>query len=206
MCGYALAGARFDQGDLQAARPLYARLVDRSDFGFPDEVCFRLGQCELDRKQLEAAAKAFESVGDGYLRVPALYLAGEAYFQGDHFAQAAERFEAVRVVIAQTWGKDKDSGQQGSYDADALHGLAWCALRLQQPDRAVQYAEGFLTQYPSDTRLAELRFLAGEAHRAAGRHTEALAFYRAVERAEADAKDGAGRWQEASLRGAAGGS
>lgn len=200
---YALAGARFDQGDLQGSRPLYERLVDRSDFAFPDEARFRLGQCELDRKQLDAAAKAFESVGDGYLRVPALYLAGEAYFQGEKFAEAVERFEAVRLVIGQTRRGDqsKDQAEQGSYGADALHGLAWCALRLGQPDRAVGHAEGFLTQYPSDTRLAELRFLAGEAHRAAGRNTEALAFYRAVERAGAEKQ--AARWQEASLRGAA---
>ncbi len=195
---YALAGAHFELDQLEKARPLYARLVKADGFGFPDEVRFRLGQCELERGQLEAAVAALESVGEGYLQVPALYLAGEAFFQGERFEEAAQRFEAVRS--AERRAAQQGEGSTGTYGSDALHGLAWCALRLEQPDPAVEAATRFLTDYPADERGAEMRFLAAEAHRSAERYPEALAFYGAVER---EGAEGAERWREASLRGAA---
>ncbi|MEZ6016949.1 MAG: tetratricopeptide repeat protein [Planctomycetota bacterium] len=181
---YRLANALFDLGRFEDARPNFEALERVAGFEQPDEVRFRLGQCELRRDGFAAAEEDFAAVAAGkadYLKVPATFLLGEARFRGGKFREAAEGYAAVLKAP-----------NADSYAADARHGLVWCAWRLKQGDATVQLAEDFLKRYADDPRTGEVAFLAGEAHLDAGRAPEAEAAYGRVK---------AGPYLDAALRG-----
>lgn len=181
---YRLANALFDLGRFEEARPQYEALEKVAGFEQPDEVRFRLGQCELRRDGFAAAEEDFAAVTGGkaeYLKVPATFLLGEARFRGGKFREAADAYGAVL--------KAKDAS---TYAADARHGLVWCAWRTAQRDVTVQLAEDFLAKHADDPRSGEVAFLAGEAHLDAGRADEAERAYGRVK---------AGDYRDAALRG-----
>ncbi len=182
---YRLATALFDLDRLGEAREHFALLTGVRGFRFDDEVAFRLGQCHLEAGADAPAAEAFEQVlaGDAeYLHTPARFLLGEAYFRADRYRDAADCYEATLAT---------EGGE--AHAADALQGLAWCALRLTLHDDAARVAALFIRRHPDDPRVGELRFVAGEAHLEAGRAREALAQYDQVE---------GGSFHAAALRGA----
>lgn len=182
---YRLASALFDLGQVTDARPHFATLAKRPEFRFADEVAFRHGQCELDAGEYDAAVAAFERARSGeaeYLRTPATFLLGESHFR-------AGRFQDASGFYSQTFEADAE----GEYARDAVHGLAWCAFRLEELDRAVAHAEAFFQRWPKDERVPELRFVAGESHLEAGRPRQALVEYEHVT---------GGSYHAAALRGA----
>ena len=181
---YRLGIALFDLGRLEQARPHFAELARVGDFEFGDEVGFRLGQCELERGEFEAAAHAFQPVAEqpGYLRTASTFLMGEALFRAGRFADAERRYE--RVMAAD---------DAGDYAADAAHGFAWCAYRMERYDPALERIGSFVRKWPRDERVSELRFLAGESRLELGRAREALTAYQRVKE---------GPFHDAALRGA----
>jgi TolA-binding protein len=181
---YRLANALFDLGRFDEARPHFENLEKVAGFEQPDEVRFRLGQCELRRDAFAAAEEDFAAVAAGqaaYLKVPSTFLLGEARFRGGKFKEAAEAYGAVL----------KSAGAE-SYESDARHGLVWCAWRTKDGDRTVQAAEDFLKRHAADPRAGEVAFLAGEAHLDAGRTEDAERAYARVT---------AGDFRDAALRG-----
>jgi len=95
---YRLANALFDLGRFDEARPQFEALEQVAGFEQPDEVRFRLGQCELRRDAFAAAEEDFAAVVAGqaaYLKVPSTFLLGEARFRGGKFREAAEAFSTA---------------------------------------------------------------------------------------------------------------
>lgn len=182
---YRLGIALFELERFEEAEPQFASLAGDADFEYVQEARFRLGQCGLERGQLEAAATAFQAVATGdaeYLVAPAWFLRGEALFRQDELAQAESAYE-------QSLAKEAD----GQYASDAWHALAWCAFRQRAHDKAIERARRFVERWPSDGRVGEMLFLAGESRFEAGDPREALAVYERV--------DG-GPFHDAALRGA----
>ncbi len=180
---YRLADALFELDRLDEARPHFERLAGRDGFSLGGEARFRLGQCELERGELQAAAAALQVVsqaGPDYLKDPATFLWGEALFRAQDFAQARERFAAVDA--------------KGERAADALHGQAWCAFRLDDTEGVIALVGRFDQRFAGDARRGELAYLVGEAHLAAGRPGPAR---------QAFAKVPDGPHKLAALRGAA---
>jgi len=182
---YRLATAYFDLSKFGESRQHLSQLRGDEDFEFAAEVAFRLGQCELERDEHAAAAKAFEAVvqmGAGYLRTPATFLLGESRFRADDFEGAETLYDRVL--------RSEDAGD---YAPDAAHGLAWCAWRRGNHDQAVLRCRRFLEGWPDDPRSGEMHFLTGESQLESGRAAEALASYELVP---------AGPFHDSALRGA----
>jgi len=174
---YRVASAYFEQDEKRKALPHLRTLDQVARFEFAAEVAFRLGQCELDAGDLDAARKAFDRVvatGKEYLVEPARFLSADASFQAGEFA-AAERGYA-RLL------KDHPDGERAR---DASSGYAWCAWKLGRADEAVKRIEAHLARWSrpgsDDPYAGELRLLLGEARLDAGDAQAALAAYRAID-------------------------
>lgn len=163
---YRLATALFELGQRESARDEYAALAKLESFEFRGEVLFRLGQCELELRRAEQAAAAFEklrSMREHYLAPAAEFFLGEARFAAGDFAAAQASYARVPA--------------DSEYEREARYGLCWCAFRLGRHDEAVELIDAYQKSYAKHESVAELRYLAGEAHLAAGRPREALAAF-----------------------------
>ena len=181
---YRLASALFELDKKSEAAPHYRALTSKPGFKFEAEASFRLAQCDLAAGKNDLAAKSLTKVleiGETYLKEPATFLLGEAHFRQDKFKEAETQYVAVLKLAP-----------KGGFVRDASYGLAWCSFRLGDYDKAVQHIQGFLTKFPKDDSVSELRFLLGESHLEAGRHKEALTAYKGVEE---------GPFKDAALRG-----
>jgi TolA-binding protein len=183
---YRLACALFELKRNPEALKEFRELASRRGFAFEAEVAFRLGQCELEAGDCQAAGQALARVlalGKDYLAVPATFVLGEARFRCKDFQQAEKSYAAVL---------EKDA--QGEYAGDAACGLAWCAFRQGQHELAVERISRALAAGTARARADELQFLLGEAQLELQRPQEALAAYRAVR---------GGPFADAAARGAA---
>lgn len=183
---YRLAGALFELHKNDDAARYLRELEKKSGFEFEAEVAFRLGQCELALDRCEPAAKAFEhslATHKDYLAVPSHALLAEARLRCNDAPAAEEHFRAVL-----------DADPKGSYSADALCGLAWCAFRRGDREQALSACQRAAQKLGRHERAAEMRFLAGECLLDLKRPQDALAAYRSV--------DG-GAFVEGAARGAA---
>lgn len=183
---YRLGSALFELGRQKEAAPHFRKLLVIAGFEFEAEAAFRLGECELAVERHDQAISSFKRVlglKKAYLHLPARFFMSEALFQkGDH--AAAER--AYRTVAA--------ADRKGEYSRDTRYGIAWCAYRLKEYDRALAAIDEFRRNHPGDALAAELQFLAGECHLESGRPKQALSAYRTVKE---------GPFADAALRGSA---
>jgi TolA-binding protein len=182
---YRLAGALYELGRLEEARPEYATLASMDGFEFAGEVSLRLGQCELARDGLDAAQAAFERVlarGQSYLTTPATFLLGETLFRRTDFAGAEKNY--ARVVAA---------SDAADFAREAEHALVWCAFQTKRYDDAQQRAQRFLERYADDAHKDEVAWIAGESALDAGRAEQAAQWF---------ARVGDGTWHPDALRGA----
>ncbi|MEM7308198.1 MAG: tetratricopeptide repeat protein [Planctomycetota bacterium] len=180
---YRLATSLFELERISDALPHFRELVRLRGFEYGPESWFRLGQCQLDAGQAEAAAASFAKViesGKEYLQEHALFLRADAAFRMEDFP-AAERGYAEVL----------ERGRKGEYARDASSGLAWCAWKRGDLSQAVQRIERHLGRYEAggdDPYSAELRVLLGEAHLQTGAPQRALEAFRGVQSpAQADA-------------------
>ncbi|MFN0242920.1 MAG: tetratricopeptide repeat protein [Planctomycetota bacterium] len=183
---YRLAGALFELHQNDAAARHLRELEKLRGFEFEAEAAFRLGQCELALERCEPAAQAFEralATRKDYLVVPAHALLAEARLRCNDAAGAEAHFRAVL-----------EADPQGTYAADAVCGLAWCAHRRGDREQALAACERAVQKLGRHERAAEMRFLAGECLLDLERPRDALAAYRSV--------DG-GAFVEGAARGAA---
>ncbi len=183
---YRLAGALFELGRLEEARPEYAALASVANFEFAGEVALRQGQCELAREELDAAQAAFERVlakGPAYLATPATFLLGEALFHRADFAAAEKHYARVAAAT-----------DAADFGREAEHALVWCAFQTKRWDDAQQRAQRFLERFPDDARKDEVLWIAGESALDAGHAKVAAEWF---------ARVGAGNWHPDALRGAA---
>lgn len=183
---YRLATALFELGQREPARDLYAELERNERFEFRAECAFRRGQCELALGRAPQAASAFERVlalRAAYLAPAATFFLAEARFAQGDFAAAEQGYERTLAT---------EGGSE--YEREARYGLCWCAFRLEHHDVAVRRIGEWLQRYPNHESAAELHYLAGEAHLAAGRASEALAQFERVR---------SGPFELRALRGAA---
>lgn len=179
---YRLAAAQFSLGRLDDAATNFAPLAALEGFEFRAESGLRLAQCQLANNEFEASAASLELVltlEKEYLTKPATFLLAESYFRGSEYAKAKQRYTEVAGVE--------------EYTKDSLYGMTWCSYRLKEFDEAVRIAEDFATRFAGDPLVAELMFLAGEAHLEAERPADALASYEKVK---------AGPFVDAAIRGA----
>ena len=179
---YRLAAAQYSLGRLADAATNFTPLAALEGFEFRAESGLRLAQCQLAADQFTEAAASLETVlilEKEYLLKPSTFLLAEAYFRGGEYEKAKKRYVEVAGVE--------------EYTKDSLYGMTWCAYRLQDYDEAVRIANDFAGRFGNDPLVAELMFLAGEAHLEAGRSEEALASYQKV---------AAGPFVDAAVRGA----
>ncbi len=186
---YRLASAQFELGKKSDAAANYRKLANVDGFEFAAEAAFRLGQCELEAKDFDAAIAALtraekaiaKDKAKDYIAAPAAFLLGEANFQkGD--------FTAAEVAYARSLKKDS----AGAHAKDARYGIAWCRFRAKDFDGALAAIDDFLNNHGNDPLADEMRFLAGESNLEANHPKEALAAYQKV-------KDGP--FTDAALRG-----
>jgi TolA-binding protein len=152
---YRLAGALYDSGRKDEARPLYAELGGSPGFEYAAEALFRLGELELERGDAAAARAALEAVlrsGQAYLAKPALLLLGEAALSAKDHAAAHARY--AEVLARQPSSEE---------ERDARRGLLWCAFETGDWPRACADADAWLSRHASDASAAEVRRLACEA-------------------------------------------
>lgn len=179
---YRLAAAQYSLGSLEDAAANFAPLAALEGFEFRAESGLRLAQCQLAADDFAGAATSLEVVltlEKEYLIKPSTFLLAEAYFRGSEYAKAKQRYSEVAAVE--------------EYTKDSLYGMTWCSYRLKEYDEAIRIAQDFETRFAGDPLVAELQFLAGEAHLEADRPEEALASYTKV---------AAGPFVDAAVRGA----
>ena len=178
---YRLAAAQYSLGALDDAAANFAPLAALEGFEFRAESGLRLAQCQMAGEQFAEAATSLETVltlEKEHLIKPATFLLAEAYFRGSEYAKAKQRYTEVAAVE--------------EYTKDSLYGMTWCAYRLKEYDEAIRVANDFAGRYQGDPLVAELMFLAGEAHLEAERPADALTSYAKVQ---------AGPFADAAVRG-----
>lgn len=184
---YRLALALFELGRPSDASSHFSRLARDSSFEYRRESALRWAQCLIEEEQFP---QALEALGDltrsdeAYLRVPALFLSGEAEFRTDDFRSAERHYTSVL---------DVSSTEEGApYAEKALLGLTWCAFRLGDHQRAAETARVFVGRHGRSALASEARFLLGESHLELGQYREAIDAYRQV---------GEGAHRDGALRG-----
>ena len=169
---FRLAGALFELKRNPEAAGHYAKLAKLEGFEYRAESNFRLGQCQLDAGQLDAAKQAFREVqqlGQAYLNGPATFFLGETEFrQGD--------LKAAEAHYASFLKEHKDA----EYLAAARRGLVWCAWKSQATELTIQRAKDFLKRHGEEPGSDEMRILLGEALLEQDQPQEALLSFREV--------------------------
>ncbi|TAH39548.1 MAG: tetratricopeptide repeat protein [Planctomycetota bacterium] len=177
---YRLACALYELNQKAQAAPQFRTLTEKAGFEYLPECWFRLGQCEFEAERNDAAIAAFAKTlasNKDYLKTPARFFSGEAWFRKGEMEKAESEYAEVLKVKG-----------QNEYIRGSQYGLVWCAFRRADYATALQRIGQYLQAYPRDAAAAEMNFLRGEALLELDRPQEALASYRSVsEGAFADA-------------------
>ncbi len=164
---YLLGNALAELGQHSAAVDALGPLLSKAEFEFRPEAAFQAGRCHLSLGKPQVAAEAFESALKDcaeYLRASASTLAGDSRFQLGDFERAQNHYEAAL--------KREPKGENAR---EASFGLAWCAYRLNQHERAIGLIQAWLGEFgPGD---GELVLIQAECQNALSRPKEALDSY-----------------------------
>lgn len=108
------------------------------------------------------------------------YVIGLAHFSGGRYAEAAEAFAKVLLLVQQT-GLAEDAGYK----------LCWCYYQLGEKSakKLVESGVGFSRLFPASKWTAEVVFLTGEGHLRLGDYENALVQYKRVTEKDANYAD-----------------
>ena len=170
---YRLAGALFSLDRLNEARPHFQKLASLNPFEFREEVHLRLGQCERQAGRAEQAQRALRVARAGskeYLHPHAAFLLGEIALEGGAYAEALGHYDDnLRLA------------PEADTAAASRRGIAWCTLRQEQFQKAVQACEAFQRAHPQHTFQSEITFVWGEALVGAGQARKGLAKLQSIQ-------------------------
>ncbi len=183
---YRLAGALFELDRKPEAAAQFRPLAKRKGFEFYAECNLRLGQCELQAGNTEAARIALQRASQGkkeYLKPLSTFLLGEACFTD-------EQYPSARKFYAQSIRLDPKADTV----AHARRGAAWCAFRAGDFAGAIALAHEFRTAHGEHELEDEMHYLLGQAQLASKKPVGALAAFNEVK---------GGNFHDACMRGMA---
>ncbi len=170
---YRLAGALFELDRKPEAAAQFRPLAKRTRFEFYAECNLRLGQCELQTGNTEAAKSALQKAREGdkdYLKPLSTFLLGEACFGDEQYAPA-RKFYAESVQL----------DAKADTVAHAQRGGAWSAFRLGDFPGATTLARAFHTAHGEHELKEEMHYLLGQALLASDKPKDALDAFRKVD-------------------------
>ena|GEM_PF-3183214 len=176
------AEALWEAGDHAGAAVAYEALLEAHPRGkYRARGSYWLGRCYIDLGRKESAARVFKNAAawgdDEENRAESAYLAGDILRELDRCSEAGEQFRDVLRLQP-----------LGDHAPGALEGLARCALDDEDLEGAVTHLKQLVDGFPQAKEASLARFHLAESLSSLGRHTEAMAAYRAVLR-DPEARD-----------------
>ncbi|NOZ62688.1 MAG: tetratricopeptide repeat protein [Calditrichaeota bacterium] len=192
----------------QALRVYYALIKKTRDRKILNEASYLAGQCHYYLKNYNMAIGVLKKIdGRSEYYASALYTAALCYLKKSNVATSVDYFRKITslpiisperreivdnarltlgLIYYELQAYDAATGQLSAVAEDhenyqdALLGLGWAYLKLNEYEKVIHILNKLIKKYPDSENAEESYFLLGQSYIALGRYDEAIASYRRI--------------------------